>query len=82
MEPHCLRNRYHPVQLVFQHPEKAVNLRWKMDKILNEGWNPDQELLVALGIEQEWLTRWPNELSGENYNAFVLPDPWDRILGF
>ena len=55
---------YHPVQLVLQHPEKAVNPRWKMDKILNEGWNPDKEVLKSLGIEQEWLSRWPNELSG------------------
>jgi peptide/nickel transport system ATP-binding protein len=55
---------FHPVQLVFQHPEKAVNPRWKMEKVLNEGWKPDQELLDLLGIEQEWLTRWPNELSG------------------
>ncbi|KAA9027038.1 ABC transporter ATP-binding protein [Niallia endozanthoxylica] len=55
---------YHPVQLVFQHPEKAINPRWKMGKILNEGWQPSQELLEVLGIEQEWLTRWPNELSG------------------
>ena len=25
---------FHPVQLIFQHPEKAVNPRWKMKKIL------------------------------------------------
>ncbi|MGM7719783.1 ABC transporter ATP-binding protein [Metabacillus sp. Hm71] len=55
---------YLPVQLVFQHPEKAVNPRWKMEKVLNEGWKPDKDLLALLGIEQEWLTRWPNELSG------------------
>lgn len=58
------KNGYHPVQLVFQHPEKAVNPRWKMHKILNEGWQSDKELLELIGIEQEWLTRWPNELSG------------------
>jgi peptide/nickel transport system ATP-binding protein len=66
------KNKYHPVQLVFQHPEKAVNPRWKMDKILNEGWNPDQELLASLGIEQEWLTRWPNELSGGELQRFCV----------
>lgn len=55
---------YHPVQMVFQHPEKAINARWKMHKILNEGYQPDAELLELLGIESEWLTRWPHELSG------------------
>ncbi|HWO97379.1 MAG TPA: ATP-binding cassette domain-containing protein [Bacillus sp. (in: firmicutes)] len=68
---------YHPVQLVFQHPEKAVNPRWRMEKILNEGWKPDQELLALLGIEQEWLTRWPNELSGGELQRFCVA----RALG-
>jgi peptide/nickel transport system ATP-binding protein len=68
---------YHPVQLVFQHPEKAVNPRWKMEKILNEGWKPDKELLELVGIEQEWLTRWPNELSGGELQRFCVA----RALG-
>lgn len=68
---------YHPIQLVFQHPEKAVNPRWKMGKILNEGWNPDQALLASLGIEQEWLTRRPNELSGGELQRFCVA----RALG-
>lgn len=68
---------YHPVQLVFQHPEKAVNPRWKMHKILNEGWQPDQEILDLIGIEEEWLTRWPNELSGGELQRFCVA----RALG-
>ena len=68
---------YNPVQLVFQHPEKAVNPRWKMKKVLNEGWQADQELLDTLGIEQEWLTRWPNELSGGELQRFCVA----RALG-
>ncbi|WP_342514691.1 ATP-binding cassette domain-containing protein [Sporosarcina sp. FSL K6-1522] len=63
---------FHPVQLVFQHPEKAVNPRWKMEKVLNEGGTPDPELLDLLGIEQEWLTRWPNELSGGELQRFCV----------
>ncbi|WP_102348648.1 ABC transporter ATP-binding protein [Bacillus sp. Marseille-P3661] len=63
---------YSPVQLVFQHPEKAVNPRWKMKKILNEGWEPDQQLLSMLGIQEEWLTRWPNELSGGELQRFCV----------
>ncbi len=68
---------YHPVQLVFQHPEKAVNPRWKMHKTLNEGWQPDQEILDLVGIEEEWLTRWPNELSGGELQRFCVA----RALG-
>jgi peptide/nickel transport system ATP-binding protein len=68
---------YHPVQLVFQHPEKAVNPRWKMEKILNEGWQPDAKILDALGIQREWLSRWPNELSGGELQRFCVA----RALG-
>lgn len=66
------KNKYHPVQLVFQHPEKAVNPRWKMEKVLHEGWNVEQELLDLLGIENEWLNRWPNELSGGELQRFCV----------
>ncbi|MFS0576471.1 ATP-binding cassette domain-containing protein [Sporosarcina sp. 179-K 3D1 HS] len=71
------KNGFHPVQMVFQHPEKAVNPRWKMEKVLNEGGRPDPELLSLLGIEQEWLTRWPNELSGGELQRFCVA----RALG-
>jgi peptide/nickel transport system ATP-binding protein len=63
---------YHPVQFVFQHPEKAVNPKWKMDRILNEGYHPDQELLASLGMKEEWLTRWPHELSGGELQRFCV----------
>lgn len=67
----------HPVQLVFQHPEKAVNPRWKMEKVLHEAGIPDPELLALVGIEEEWLTRWPNELSGGELQRFCVA----RALG-
>lgn len=68
---------YHPIQLIFQHPEKAVNPRWKMGKTLNEGWKPDQEVLDLFGIQEEWLTRLPNELSGGELQRFCVA----RALG-
>jgi peptide/nickel transport system ATP-binding protein len=71
------RTGFHPVQLVFQHPEKAVNPKWRMKEILHEGWNPDDELLDRLGIEQDWLRRWPNELSGGELQRFCVA----RALG-
>ncbi len=55
---------YCPVQLIFQHPELAVNPRWRIEKILNEGQPPSNELLKSLSIHNSWLTRYPHELSG------------------
>ena len=71
------KKAYHPVQLVFQHPEKAVNPRWKMGQVLNEGWEPNEALLDLLGIEEEWFTRFPRELSGGELQRFCVA----RALG-
>lgn len=68
---------YHPIQMIAQHPEQAVNPRWKMEKILNESWQPDQELLMQMGIEASWMTRWPAELSGGELQRFCIA----RVLG-
>ncbi|MDR1915237.1 MAG: ATP-binding cassette domain-containing protein [Synergistaceae bacterium] len=55
---------YCPVQMIYQHPEMAVDINKKMQSALCEGWIPDTELLEAIEIRPEWLTRWPTELSG------------------
>lgn len=52
-----------PVQMVFQHPEHAVNPRWRIKDVLYESWRPDDLLLKSLGMEQSWLHRRPDELS-------------------
>ena len=66
------KNRYNPVQLIFQHPEKAVNPKWKMQKILTEAFEPSKEILDYIGIEDEWLNRWPSELSGGELQRFCV----------
>jgi ABC-type dipeptide/oligopeptide/nickel transport system ATPase subunit len=53
-----------PVQLVFQHPELAVNPRWRIERILTEAGLPERRLLQDLGVEESWFGRWPHELSG------------------
>lgn len=68
---------YCPVQMIYQHPEKAVNPRWKMKKTLKEGWEPDQKTLDDMGIEAAWLERWPTELSGGELQRFCIA----RVLG-
>ena len=61
-----------PVQMIHQHPELSVNPRHKMEKVLNEAWRPDESLLRDMGIEKEWLSRWPNELSGGELQRFCI----------
>ena len=66
------KNKYSPIQLIFQHPEKSVNTKWKMKKILNEAFEPSQQLLDDMGIKKEWLNRWPSELSGGELQRFCV----------
>ena len=61
-----------PVQMIYQHPEYAVNQRSKMKKILNECWTPGEEVLARMGIEKDWLNRWPSELSGGELQRFCI----------
>lgn len=63
---------FYPVQLIFQHPEKTMNPKWKMEKVLNESWTPPKELRDTFGLKDQWLTRWPNELSGGELQRFSI----------
>ncbi|MBC5624386.1 ATP-binding cassette domain-containing protein [Clostridium sp. NSJ-49] len=71
------QNIYCPIQMIYQHPEKSVNPRWKMAKILNEAWEVDNNILQEMGIEKSWFNRWPNELSGGELQRFCIA----RVLG-
>ena len=66
------KNGYNPVQLIFQHPEKSVNPKWKMKKIINESFSPSKELIEAMGIKEGWMNRWPSELSGGELQRFCV----------
>ena len=61
-----------PVQLIYQHPEKAINPRWKMKKVLQESGMFRDEVMEALGIERDWLDRYPRELSGGELQRFCV----------
>ena len=74
---------YSPVQLLFQHPERAINPRWRMGRTLREAWDPPEDLLQAAGIEPAWFERFPNELSGGEQQRFCIVRalaPATRIL--
>lgn len=66
------KKSFNPIQLIFQHPEKSVNPKWKMKKILNEAYEPSEEMIEAMGIKKEWLNRWPSELSGGELQRFCV----------
>ena len=61
-----------PVQLIYQHPEKAINPRWRLRQVLEESGRLDEEVLRCFGIEQQWLNRFPRELSGGELQRFCV----------
>lgn len=63
---------YNPIQLIYQHPEKAINPRWKMKDILEEGGEIDRKILDNLGIQDDWLNRFSSELSGGELQRFSV----------
>lgn len=74
---------YNPVQLIYQHPEKSMDPRWKVGDTLREAWDVPEELLTAIGAEPDWLTRWPHELSGgqlQRLSILRALSPKTRVL--
>ncbi len=61
-----------PVQLVYQHPEKAINPRFRMKQVLEEAIGLDKAIITKMGIEEEWLKRFPRELSGGELQRFCI----------
>ncbi len=61
-----------PVQLIYQHPEKAINPRWKLKRVLEESGELQEDVLDAFGIERAWLERYPRELSGGELQRFCV----------
>lgn len=61
-----------PVQLIYQHPERAINPRWRLKRVLQESGELRADVLEAFGIEQAWLERFPRELSGGELQRFCV----------
>lgn len=61
-----------PVQLIYQHPEKAINPRWRLKRVLEESGELREDMLDAFGIERAWLERFPRELSGGELQRFCV----------
>ena len=63
---------FKPVQLIYQHPEKVMNPKWKMKDVLGESWDVDEKTLSEFGIQKSWLTRFPQQLSGGELQRFSV----------
>lgn len=68
---------YCPVQMIWQHPEQVVNPRLRMRRVLQEGDGIEAYILQGLGIQEDWLNRYPAELSGGELQRFCIA----RALG-
>jgi peptide/nickel transport system ATP-binding protein len=66
------KSGFKPVQLIYQHPEKVMNPKWKMKQVLEESWDVTDEALKEFGIQKSWLTRFPQELSGGELQRFSV----------
>ncbi|ADB33030.1 ABC transporter related protein [Kribbella flavida DSM 17836] len=64
--PRADRSGAHPVQLVLQHPERAMNPHWRIRDILAESGADRTEVDSVDGnlVRPEWLDRFPHEISG------------------
>lgn len=60
------------VQLIWQHPEKTINPKWKMNEVIREVNELDETILEIVGIREEWLSRHVHELSGGELQRFCI----------
>lgn len=68
---------YCPVQMIWQQPEFAVNPRLRMREVILEGNQVEERIIKELGIEEDWMNRFPTELSGGELQRFCIA----RALG-
>lgn len=73
---------YCPVQMIWQHPEQAVNPRLRMRTVIEEGDQVDPKLIEKLGIEPDWLNRFPTELSGGELQRFCIARAFGKRTRF
>lgn len=66
-----------PVQLLWQHPEEAMDPLLKLRASLYEAGPVDPTVLEGLGIREAWLERYPSELSGGELQRICAA----RVLG-
>jgi peptide/nickel transport system ATP-binding protein len=58
--------------MIWQHPELATDPRMPLRATLEEAGGAAAALLRSLGIREDWLARYPHELSGGELQRFCL----------
>lgn len=76
-KPLKVYTKYCPIQMIWQQPELAVNPRLRMKAVIEEGDGIEPRILEGLGIEPDWMNRFPAELSGGELQRFCIA----RALG-
>ena len=61
-----------PVQYVHQSAIASVDPRWRIGRIIEEGWQPDEATRRALGVSRSWYDRYPHEISGGQLQRVTL----------
>lgn len=61
-----------PVQMIWQHPEQALDPLLRLGASLSEAGRTEASLLERLHIESGWLERYPLELSGGELQRFCI----------
>lgn len=73
---------FNPVQMIHQHPEKAVNPRWPLRKVLEHVHGEVDELKHIFGVQDEWLSRRPHEVSGGQLQRLCIARAFDERTRF
>lgn len=71
-----------PVQMIWQHPEQAVNPRLRLREVIKEGDQVEPRIIQGLGIEEDWMNRFPTELSGGELQRFCIARALGRSTRF
>lgn len=66
------KGSYQSVQMIYQHPEKALNPKWHMYRSLTESYKPETQILNRFGIKEDWYNRFPIEISGGEMQRFCI----------
>ncbi|MDR2613516.1 MAG: ATP-binding cassette domain-containing protein [Deltaproteobacteria bacterium] len=66
------RSGFNPIQLIYQHPEKSLDPRWRMRTCLEEAGEVSEEIRRVIGINTIWLNRLPHEISGGEQQRFCI----------